>query len=206
MNDFINEIQSTETHDLLLILKDQSNLYTEQELVIIKSELEKRNLKEVSVSKTLLSSVTSSSPNIFDFQQKEEYKNVDEDFFEKDEDFKRDFINHLLTTGYDFQGYIIKKYLGIVSGETVLGTGFLSEFRASFSDFFGTKSNSFEKKLEEAKTAATRKLISNSLSMGGNALIGVDFDYITFSNNIIGIVANGTSVLIEKQLSKEVSQ
>ena len=34
--------------------------------------------------------------------------------------------------------------------------------------------------------------------MGANAVIGVDFDYLTFSNNMIGVVANGTAVNIEK--------
>lgn len=42
-----------------------------------------------------------------------------------------------------------------------------------------------------------RKLIEKSVSVGGNAVIGVDFDYIVFGNNMIGVVANGTSVIIE---------
>ena len=37
-----------------------------------------------------------------------------------------------------------------------------------------------------------------SADKGGNAIIGVDFDYITFHGNMIGVVANGTSVIIEK--------
>ena len=38
----------------------------------------------------------------------------------------------------------------------------------------------------------------NCIDKGGNAIIGIDFDYITFSNNMIGVVANGTAVRIEK--------
>lgn len=106
--------------------------------------------------------------------------------------------NQMLTTGFEFFGYTIKRYLGIVSGEVVLGTGFLSEFSASFSDFLGTKSGAFASKLEEAKNTALNRMMQRSAEQGGNAIIGVDFDYITFSNNIIGVVANGTSVLIEK--------
>ena len=34
---------------------------------------------------------------------------------------------------------------------------------------------------------------------GGNAIIGVDFDYITFHGNMIGVVANGTSVILEEE-------
>lgn len=106
--------------------------------------------------------------------------------------------NQMLTTGYDFCGYTITKYLGIVSGEVVLGTGFLSELSTSFSDLFGGQSEAFANKLESAKHAAMQCLIQHSAEKGGNAVIGLDFDYITFSSNMIGVVANGTSVVIEQ--------
>lgn len=104
----------------------------------------------------------------------------------------------LLTTGYDFSGYKIVQYLGVISGEVVLGTGFLSEFSASFSDLFGEESSAFADKLETAKDASIKKLTLKSAEKGGNAIIGVDFDYITFASNMIGVVANGTSVVIER--------
>ena len=104
----------------------------------------------------------------------------------------------LLTTGYDFSGYKIVQYLGVISGEVVLGTGFLSEFSASFSDLFGEESGAFADKLETAKDASIKKLTLKSAEKGGNAIIGVDFDYITFASNMIGVVANGTSVVIER--------
>lgn len=104
----------------------------------------------------------------------------------------------LLTTGYDFSGYKIVQYLGVISGEVVLGTGFLSEFSASFSDLFGEEYGAFADKLETAKDASIKKLTLKSAEKGGNAIIGVDFDYITFASNMIGVVANGTSVVIER--------
>lgn len=52
--------------------------------------------------------------------------------------------------------------------------------------------------MREAKKAAYDQMIHNALVQGANALIGVDFDYITFSNNILGASANGTAVYIEK--------
>ena len=106
--------------------------------------------------------------------------------------------SHMLTTGFNFEGYSIKMYKGVTSGQVVLGTGFLSEFTAEFADFFGVNSNRFADKLESAKNAAVQRLINKSVSLGGNAIIGLDFDYIVFSNNMIGVVANGTSVIIEK--------
>ena len=105
---------------------------------------------------------------------------------------------HMVTTGFQFEGYEIVSYLGIVAGEVVLGTGFLSEFTSSFADFFGVQSGMFEEKLETARHAAMDKLIKKSAVLGGNAVIGIDIDYNMFSNNVIGVIANGTSVVIRK--------
>ena len=116
---------------------------------------------------------------------------VENDFYKRKNDFK-------MTTGYSFNGFEIKEYRGIVSGEVVLGTGFISEFAANVSDILGTTSNVFANKMLQAKQGALDNLIKNALYVGGNALIGVDFDYITFSNNILGVSANGTAVTIEK--------
>ncbi|MBS5129885.1 MAG: YbjQ family protein [Lachnospiraceae bacterium] len=129
-------------------------------------------------------------------EEAEVYKKQREDLLKKIAARKRNFKN---TTGYDFRGYKIVDYKGIVSGEVVLGTGFLSEFAASFSDALGIESGTFAKKMSEAKQGALNNLIMNALLQGGNALIGVDFDYITFSNNILGVSANGTAVVIEKE-------
>lgn len=106
--------------------------------------------------------------------------------------------NNLITTGYAFENYKITKYCGIVSGEVVLGTGFLSEFSASVSDLFGTKSNTFASKMIEAKNVAQQQLINNALNAGGNAIIGVNFDYITFGNNMVGVSVNGTAVVVKE--------
>lgn len=105
---------------------------------------------------------------------------------------------HMLTTGYNFEGYVIKKYIDVISGETVLGTGFLSELFASASDALGEESEVFSQKMKKAKQSATNKLIKRSIAIGANAIIGVDFDYINFSNNMIGVSSNGTAVVIEK--------
>ncbi|WP_312045139.1 YbjQ family protein [Anaerotignum sp.] len=104
---------------------------------------------------------------------------------------------HMVTTGFNFENYYIEKYCGVVSGSIVLGTGFFSEMSAAFADLTGEQSNQFSKKMELAKDKALEKLIINSIAKGGNALIGVDFDFVNFSNNMIGVSANGTSVIVD---------
>lgn len=108
--------------------------------------------------------------------------------------------NYMVTTGYNFEGYRIVKYNGVISGEVALGTGFISDIAASFSDFFGVESEKYAVKIEDAKQTAIQKLINKSIDKGDNAIIGVDFDILTFSSNMIGISANGTSVKVEKSI------
>lgn len=52
--------------------------------------------------------------------------------------------------------------------------------------------------MKVAKELSVEKLKIQSVLAGGNAVIGIDFDYITLSNNMIGVSANGTAVVIEK--------
>lgn len=137
-----------------------------------------------------------------DYDEKLWYSRAKKEEIQRAENEKKELDyrekHHMVTTGFQFEGYEIVSYLGIVAGEVVLGTGFLSEFTSSFADFFGVQSGIFEEKLETARHAAMDKLIKKSAALGGNAVIGIDIDYNMFSNNVIGVIANGTSVVIRK--------
>ena len=47
------------------------------------------------------------------------------------------------------------------------------------------------------KHAAMRRLVEKTALAGGNALIGIDFDYVNFVGNLMGVIASGTAVKIE---------
>ena len=109
--------------------------------------------------------------------------------------------NFLMTTGYDFQGYIIEEYLGVISEGVVQGTGWLSELSADFNDLFGTESNTFAEKMKMCREAALERIKRSAIQKNSNALIAIDFDTMTFRNNMIGIMATGTAVRIKKNSS-----
>ena len=113
--------------------------------------------------------------------------------------FQKEIDSHMLTTGYDFHGYKIDEYKGLVSGECVIGTGIMAELFSDFSDLTGSKSKMFSDKMKEIKQAAVNEMIEDSIKIGGNAIIGISYDHVTFSGkNMIGISVNGTSVVIQK--------
>ena len=96
-------------------------------------------------------------------EKAERAQNIEENFYDLEKAFK-------VTTGYDFEGYQIVDYKGIVSGDIVLGTGFISEFAASWSDAFGTTSNTFAGKMKTAKQKALKQLMANAMITGANLI------------------------------------
>jgi uncharacterized protein YbjQ (UPF0145 family) len=105
----------------------------------------------------------------------------------------------MLTTGYSFEGYSILNYIGIVSGESVIGTGLFSSIEAGISDFFGIESYDYSEKIKKIKNIALNDMIKQSAKCGGNAIIGISYSYIHFSGDMIGVSVNGTSVFISKE-------
>ena len=104
----------------------------------------------------------------------------------------------LTTSGYNFEGYRIVEHFGFMSAEFGVGLGVFKGIAASFSDFFGTKSNAIKEKLEDSKTVVMRDLKVQAVERGANAIIGMDLDYTMFGDSILGVVASGTAVKIEK--------
>ncbi len=69
---------------------------------------------------------------------------------------------------------------------------------AGIADFFGSNSSIYEEKLLKAKSMAISELKKLAAEHGADAIIGLDVDYTTFSADIMGVIANGTAVKIEK--------
>lgn len=116
-----------------------------------------------------------------------------------DEKMKKLIKAHMVTTGYNFEGYKITKYINIIQSEIVLGTGFFSEISATVSDTLGISSATMSNKLSEAKHEAQYSLIRKSIKSGANATIGIDFDITTLRNNILVVSATGTAVVIDRE-------
>ncbi len=115
-----------------------------------------------------------------------------------------------VTTGYNFEGYKIEQYLGLVSGEIALNTNYLRDTRMNLGDIFeigtyveengavGRERESQTNKLENARRIAISRLVASARDRGANAVIGVDVDYITL-NEVLGVVAMGTAVRIKAE-------
>jgi uncharacterized protein YbjQ (UPF0145 family) len=92
----------------------------------------------------------------------------------------------------------ITNYMGIVSGEAIMGANIFKDFFAGIRDIVGGRSAAYEKELRRAKEVAIQEMCQEAQDMGANAVIGVDLDYETVQvgqgGGMLMVSANGTAV------------
>ncbi|MBB02576.1 heavy metal-binding domain-containing protein [bacterium] len=105
----------------------------------------------------------------------------------------------LTTTTNTLEGYTVREYRGIVTGETILGANVFRDFMAGIRDFVGGRSGSYEKVINDARTTALREMKDKAEQLGANAVIGVDFDYEALGQggSMLMVAASGTAVLLD---------
>ncbi|AWW32914.1 YbjQ family protein [Echinicola strongylocentroti] len=103
----------------------------------------------------------------------------------------------ITTTTPSVEGHEIKKYCGIVTGETIIGANVFRDFFASITDIVGGRSGTYEKVLKEAKSTSLMEMEMQAKSMGANAVVGVDLDYETIRDGMLMVTASGTAVFVE---------
>jgi len=113
----------------------------------------------------------------------------------------------LITSGFNFDGYTITKYSGYISGDDCISM--------PRNDFWGTNkvSDNLCGALVKIRRQAIKELKEAAYNLGCNAVIGVDFDYMTmdpqhsaalnqsitvYEPYVICVTANGNAVVIEK--------
>ena len=104
----------------------------------------------------------------------------------------------ILTTTPNIEGYQIREYKGIVTGETIIGANIFKDFMAGIRDIVGGRSASYEKVLREAKDTSVMEMIQRAQAMGANAIVGIDIDYETIgeTNSMLMVSTSGTAVVI----------
>lgn len=109
----------------------------------------------------------------------------------------------LILTTPTIEGKKIVEYLGLVSGEAILGANIFKDFFAGIRDIVGGRSAAYEKELRRAKEIAIEEMKEEAKALGGNAVVGVDLDYETISigqaGGMLMVSASGTAVVYEEE-------
>jgi uncharacterized protein YbjQ (UPF0145 family) len=104
----------------------------------------------------------------------------------------------LLTTTPSVEGRPVARYLGIVSGEAILGANLFKDLFAGIRDIVGGRSATYERELRRAKEVALKELTEQAQELGANAVVGIDLDYETVGTNasMLMVSASGTAVVL----------
>jgi len=105
----------------------------------------------------------------------------------------------LVTTTAVLDGRRVTKYLGLVTGEAILGANIFRDLFAGIRDIVGGRSAAYEQELRRAKEIAVQEMTEQAQALGANAVIGVDLDYETVGQggSMLMVSASGTAVLCE---------
>ncbi len=104
----------------------------------------------------------------------------------------------MVTTGFDFAGYRVVKYLGVVRGITVRSRSALGNLAGGVQAFFGGNITIYTELCEHARAEAFQLMIAHAQQSGANAIIGVRYDANDVMEGITEVLAYGTAVVVEK--------
>ena len=100
----------------------------------------------------------------------------------------------IVTTTPTVEGRPITGYLGIVTGEAILGAHIGRDILASLTDIVGGRSKEYEEEVRKARVLALEEMTAEANSKGADAVVGVDIDYEVIRQGMLMVAASGTAV------------
>ena len=103
----------------------------------------------------------------------------------------------LMSTTSVLDGKPVSKYLGVVTGEAIIGANIFRDMFAAVRDIVGGRSGTYEKALNEAREVAMGEMQRRAQELGANAVIGIDLDYEVLgqNNGMLMVSVSGTAVV-----------
>lgn len=104
----------------------------------------------------------------------------------------------IVTTTAMVEGHPVKDYLGIVTGEVIVGANLFRDVFAAITDIVGGRAGKYEEVLARARTEAIEEMTEQARQLGGNAVVGVDIDYEVLGANgsMLMVSVSGTAVVL----------
>jgi uncharacterized protein YbjQ (UPF0145 family) len=102
----------------------------------------------------------------------------------------------LMSTTTVIEGRPVREYLGIVTGEVIVGANIFKDMFASIRDIVGGRSGAYESTLRDARKTALEEASAEARALGADAVIGIDLDYevIGQGGSMLMVSASGTAV------------
>ncbi|KPJ52852.1 hypothetical protein AMJ39_06715 [candidate division TA06 bacterium DG_24] len=105
----------------------------------------------------------------------------------------------LVVTTPNIEGKKVARYLGIVTGEAIMGANLFKDLFASITDVIGGRAAAYERELTKAKEIAVKEMEGRAAELGANAILAVDLDYEVLGDkgSMLMVSASGTAVVVQ---------
>ena len=105
----------------------------------------------------------------------------------------------IITTTPNIEGRRILEYLGVVTGEAIMGANLFKDLFAGIRDIVGGRSGAYEKELRRAREMAFEEIETAARKLGANAVVGVDIDYEVLGqkSGMLMVSVSGTAVRLD---------
>ncbi len=102
----------------------------------------------------------------------------------------------IVTTTPSIEGRPAREYLGIVTGEVIVGANIFKDLFAGIRDIVGGRAGAYERTLADARVLAFQELEAAASQRGADAVIGVDIDYevVGQGGSMLMVSVSGTAV------------
>jgi len=102
----------------------------------------------------------------------------------------------IISTTPTLEGRPIRDYLGIVTGEVIVGANIFKDLFANIRDIVGGRAGAYESTLRDARRQAFAELEAEARRLGADAVVAVDIDYevVGQGGSMLMVSVSGTAV------------
>jgi uncharacterized protein YbjQ (UPF0145 family) len=102
----------------------------------------------------------------------------------------------ILTTTPQIEGRPAREYIGIVTGEVIVGANIFKDLFAGIRNIVGGRAGAYEQTLRDARREAFHELQEEARELGADAVVGIDLDYevVGANGSMLMVSASGTAI------------
>jgi len=106
-------------------------------------------------------------------------------------------IHAWVTTANHFDGYTVKRYLGVVRGITVRSRSVFGSIGASLQTLAGGNISLYTELAEQSRAEAYELMIRHAGEIGANAILAMRYDANEMASGVTEVIAYGTAAIVE---------
>ena len=112
---------------------------------------------------------------------------------------QQQLADFIVTTTNSIENHAIEQYLGVVTGDTILGINVFRDLMAKVRDVVGGRSETYEKAMSTSRVSALKEMKQKAITLEADAVIGVklDYEFLGAENGMLMVTASGTAVRLQ---------